>query len=167
LSIGLASCQDDDENELDWAQFQRHLLSRALLHPNYGLIADPNWGETDLLFPFVVYEAKKFRKHDAWNDPTTEAFNQASDAAKIFLKMQSTLSHRPGPAHAYREPSPESESPICEQVFMFTSVGSQWHLHVGYWIQQPERHFYTWRARGQGQVVRAAISVLRLIGSLT
>ena len=90
MSIGLASCQDNKENELDWAQFQCHLLSRALLRPNYGLIADLYWGETDLLFHFVVYEAKKFRKDDAWKDPATEAINQASDAAKIFLKMQAT-----------------------------------------------------------------------------
>jgi len=120
LSIGLASRQDNEENKPEWAQFQRHLLSRALLHPNYGLIADPYWGETDLLFPFVVYEAKKFRKRNAWKDPAKDAINQASDAAKIFLKMQATLAHRPGPAHTHREPSSESETSSCVQNGTYT-----------------------------------------------
>lgn len=167
LSIGLASCEDNKESEPEWAQFQCHLPSRALLHPNCGLIVDPYWGETDLLFPFVVYEAKKVRKDDVWEDPATEAIGEASDSAKIFLNMQSTLTRQSGSAHTHRKPSPESESPSYEQVLMFTSEGSKWHLLIGPWIQQPERQFYTWRPRGQGKVVKDSISVLRLIRLLT
>lgn len=158
LCIGLASAPGDEANEPEWAQFDPHLLNRALLHPNYGLITDPDWEYTDLLFPFAVYEAKKCPKEDPWGTrhPIKKAYKQGSRAATTFLKMQAALIREPGAAHAYRKASPKSLG--NGQVFIFVSEGSKWELHVGYWVRQPKSHFYTWDADDEKKVVRDAIS---------
>lgn len=37
--------------------FRQDRLQRLLLHPKCGLISDPKWGQTNMAFPFGVYEA--------------------------------------------------------------------------------------------------------------
>ena len=38
--------------------FRQDRLQRLLLHPKCGLISDPRWGHTKMVFPWAVYEAK-------------------------------------------------------------------------------------------------------------
>jgi hypothetical protein len=66
--------------------------------------------------------------------------------------MQATLVRQPGAARGHRER--QSDSSTSGQVFMFTSEGSKWTLTLAYWAREPERHFYTWKARDGGKVVR-------------
>jgi hypothetical protein len=130
-----------------------------------------------LLFPFLVYQAKKLRADDAWNNPIKDANFQALNAAKMYLKMQATLVRHPGDANGSRQR--QYESSTSGQVFMLISEGSKWELRVAYWIQEPERSFYVWRARDGGQVVRpqfplekflsinSAVSNLKVSGRVT
>lgn len=103
---------------------QRDHLERLMLYNKCGLLSDPKWGETDLAFPFMVYEAK------GWNGDSREARRQACQAAAIYLDMLDNLSREPGTIGTSR-PFQTTES-HKNQVFAITSSGTHWHVLVAF-----------------------------------
>lgn len=86
-----------------------------------GLIVDGIWGETNLMFPFAVYEAKK--SADSWE----HAENQVYHACRTYLAMLDDLARNPTDVTRYQ--SKESES---YQLFGFTSCGSYWKVYIAW-----------------------------------
>ncbi len=95
-----------------------------MFHRKCGLLADPKWGETDLVFPFMVYEAK------GWSGDCREARRQACLAAVIYLDMLDNLSRKPGPVGTPK--LFQTETSHDNQVFALTSFGAQWHVLVAF-----------------------------------
>ncbi len=123
-SFGLATFSDIEYGLECRDELRKTGLQKLLLHPKYGLLADPKWGETDLVFPFMVYEAK------GWSGDYREARFQACLAGATYLDMLDNLARTPGPLNAprpYQTPSSHGY-----QVFVLTSFGAHWHLLVGY-----------------------------------
>jgi hypothetical protein len=96
------------------------LLSQANWRP-CGLVVDGKWGRADLIFPWAVYEAKKY----------SERFEQAEDqvveAAQTYLAMLDDLARVPGNVQQYQFPD-SSKS----QIFCFTSSASMWKVYIAY-----------------------------------
>lgn len=113
--------------------FRQDKLERLLLHRKCGLIADPKWGDTKLVFPWAAYEAK------GWNGDYREARRQACSAAARYLNMLDRLARRPGPTKtttSYQTPTSHDY-----QVFAFTSFGAYWHILLGCrYDRPPEEH---------------------------
>jgi hypothetical protein len=124
-TFGLATFSDRDFNRPVWAdELRRERLEMLLLHHKYGLPSDPKWGETDLVFPFAVYEAK------GWGGDCRDARRQVCSAAAAYLDLLDDLARRPGPVGStkpYQTPTSHHY-----QVFALTSFGAHWHLLVGY-----------------------------------
>lgn len=100
------------------------MLWENLERPNYGLVSDPSRTETNLVFPFMVYEAK------GWSGDCRVARRQACSAAAFYLDMLDELARKPGPVgtpRPYQTPTSHHY-----QVFALTSFGAYWHLLVGY-----------------------------------
>jgi hypothetical protein len=58
-TFGLATFSDSSSGSpVQTDELSRDRLERLLLHRKCGLLGDPKWGETGLVFPFMVYEAK-------------------------------------------------------------------------------------------------------------
>jgi hypothetical protein len=124
-TFGLATYTDRNATSECWAHdLHRKRLERLLLHPKYGLCADPKKGESDLAFPFMVYEAK------GWSGECRTARRQACMAAACYLDMLDDLARRPGPLGCHRPYQTKTSHQF--QVFVLTSFGAYWHLLVGY-----------------------------------
>jgi hypothetical protein len=125
VTIGLATFPEDKGDHLVWADaLRRERLERLLLHRKCGLLADPKWGATDLVFPFAVYEAK------GWSGDCREARRQACEGAACYLDMLDNLARRPGPVGSAKPYQTATSHQY--QVFVLTSFGAHWHLLVGY-----------------------------------
>jgi hypothetical protein len=124
-TFGLATFS---EYELDLSvcanELRRTRLEKLLLHRKCGLLADPKWGETDLVFPFAVYEAK------GWAGDCREARHQACLAGATYLDMLDDLVRKPGPVGSTKPY--QTVTSHHYQVFALTSFGAHWHLLVGY-----------------------------------
>jgi hypothetical protein len=105
-------------------ELRRTRLEKLLLHRKCGLLADPKWGETDLVFPFAVYEAK------GWAGDYREARRQACLAGATYLDMLDDLARKPGPVGSVKPY--QTITSHYYQVFALTSFGAHWHLLVGY-----------------------------------
>jgi len=105
-------------------ELRRTRLERLLLYRKCGLLIDPKWGETDLAFPFAVYEAK------GWDGDCREARYQASLAGATYLDMLDDLARRPGTVGSIKPY--QTATSHCYQVFALTSFGAHWHVLVGY-----------------------------------
>ena len=127
-------------NKGDWLHpslnasvFRRDKLERLLLHRKCGLISDPRWGQTKMVFPWAVYEAK------GWSGNYVEARRQACAAGERYLNMLDHLARTPGPPD--NSMSYQTERSHDFQVFVFTSFGSHWHVLVGCKHERlPEQH---------------------------
>lgn len=124
-TFGLATFSDGDADLPVWSS-DLHIdrLEQLILHPKYGLISDPKRLETDLAFPFMVYEAK------GWNGDCRVARRQACSAAATYLDMLDHLARRPGQVGSVRPY--QTTTSHHYQVFVLTSFGAYWHLLVGY-----------------------------------
>jgi hypothetical protein len=124
-TFGLATFAESDAEKGIWvAELLQSRLEKLLLHRKCGLLADPKWGETNLAFPFAVYEAK------GWSGDCRVARRQACVAAAAYLDLLDNLVRRPGPVESvkpYQTPTSHHY-----QVFALTSFGAHWHLLVGY-----------------------------------
>lgn len=124
-TFGLATFPKRGQRHWGWSnELRRDRLEKLLLHRKCGLIADPKWGETDLVFPWAVYEAK------GWTGDCREARRQACSAAAIYLDMLDHLTRVPGPVGAPKKY--QTASSHNYQVFALTSFGAHWHVLVGY-----------------------------------
>ena len=92
-TFGLSTFANSASDSPVWVdELNRERLERLLLHPKCGLLADPKWGETDLVFPFAVHEAK------GWSGDCREDLRQACQGASCYLDMLDNLARKPGPA---------------------------------------------------------------------
>lgn len=89
-TFGLATFQPRDyQNAVAEWDLDRDRLEALLLHRQCGLISDPHWGDTSLVFPFATYEAK------GWSGDAREARRQACLAGKVYLDMLDDLARQP------------------------------------------------------------------------
>jgi hypothetical protein len=90
--------------------------------PGTGLIVDGKWGDTGLIFPWAVYEAKKTDSLDK------AAQKQVLHAAQIYLGMLDDLARKPFDVDEYQCP----QSSRLYQVFLFTSCGPVFTIRIAY-----------------------------------
>jgi len=129
-TFGLATFSQSTRNsEVQADELDRERLEKLLLHPKCGLLCDPKWGETDLVFPFAVYEAK------GWSGDCREARRQACQAGACYLDMLDNLARTPGPVGSPKVYQTKTSHQY--QIFALTSFGAHWHLLVGY--QRPRQ----------------------------
>lgn len=107
-----------EPDPLLWMSRLRSLLS----NPECGLVVDGLWGETELLFPFAVYEAKK-----GIHTSGEEAEKQVFHAFKTYLAMLDDLARNPDDINQY-----QTEESSRFQMFAFTSSGPQWKIYVAW-----------------------------------
>lgn len=127
-TFGLATFSHGDyepESLVAEQDLDRDRLEALLLHRQSGLISDPQWGETSLVFPFAVYEAK------GWSGDAREARRQACLAGKVYLDILDNLSRQPG-NHGEKGSPYQTDKSCNSQVFACTSFGAHWHILVGY-----------------------------------
>ncbi|KAB2101825.1 hypothetical protein AG0111_0g9655 [Alternaria gaisen] len=86
-----------------------------------GLIVDGLWGESNLIFPFGVYEAKK--RAFAWE----QAEDQVYHAFQVYLAMLDDLARDPSEVTKY-----QCEESTDYQLFGFTSCGSSWRVYIAW-----------------------------------
>lgn len=124
-TFGLATFSKSRSNPSVWAdELSRERLEKLLLHRKCGLLADPKWGETDLVFPFAAYEAK------GWSGDCREARRQACQGAACYLDMLDNLARTPGQVGSTKVYQTKTSHQY--QVFVLTSFGAHWHLLVEY-----------------------------------
>jgi len=129
-TFGLATFSDSTSGSpVQTDELSRERLEKLLLHSKCGLLSDPKWGETDLVFPFAVYEAK------GWSGDCREARRQACQAGACYLDMLDNLARTPGPVGSAKVYQTKTSHQY--QVFALTSFGAHWHLLVGY--QRPRQ----------------------------
>jgi hypothetical protein len=129
-TFGLATFSDSTSSSpVQTDELSRERLERLLLHRKCGLLGDPKWGETDLVFPFAVYEAK------GWSGDCREARRQACQGGACYLDMLDNLARKPGPVGSTK--AYQTTTSHQYQVFALTSFGAHWHLLVGY--QRPRQ----------------------------
>lgn len=131
-TFGLATFSDSTKglgSSVKTDELSRERLDRLLLHRKCGLLGDPKWGETDLVFPFAVYEAK------GWSGDCREARRQACQGGACYLDMLDKLARTPGPVESIKPYQTKTSHQY--QVFALTSFGAHWHLLVGY--QRPRQ----------------------------
>lgn len=109
-------------------------LQALLLHRHCGLISDPRWGESDLVFPFAAYEAK------GWSGDPRDARRKACAAAAAYLDILDDLARLPGKI-GRRSGAYQTAESRSTQTFAFTSFGAQWHILVGYRRPRLAREF--------------------------
>lgn len=133
-TFGLATFSDCTSDPVVCAdELSRERLEQLLLHRKCGLLVDPKWGRTDLVFPFAVYEAK------GWSGDCREARHQACQGAACYLDMLNELARRPGPVGSAKVYQTKISHQY--QAFALTSFSAHWHLLVGYRRpRQPEEH---------------------------
>lgn len=124
-TFGLASFTEGDADLESWTpDLLWNRLEQLMSHPKYGLFSDPNRLGSDLIFPFMAYEAK------GWSGDCRVARRQACSAAAFYLDMLDELARRPGPVGIPK--SYQRRTSHQYQVFVLTSFGAYWHLSVGY-----------------------------------
>jgi hypothetical protein len=96
-------------------------IEAQMLDPQCGLIVDGIWGESNLLFPFAVYEAKKLAS--TWE----KAEDQIYHAFKVYLAMLDDLARDPLDVTEY-----QFEESARYQLFGFTSCGSYWKVYIAW-----------------------------------
>jgi len=157
LTFGLATFEPKDYTSA-WAEFDldRERLEALLLHQHCGLISDPRWGDTNLVFPFAVYEAK------GWSGDPREARRQACSAGAAYLDILDRLTRHPGKIGekdgAYQTPHSNNT-----QVFALTSFGAHWHILVGYKRPRLKREFAGHHGMSKSVYVRCDCIHLRAI----
>lgn len=125
-TFGLTTFQPKDyQSALAEWDLDRGRLESLLLHRHCGLVSDPRWGDTSLVFPFAVYEAK------GWSGDAREARQQACAAGAVYLDMLDNLTRQPGKV-GKKNGEYQSSMSHESQVFAFTSFGAHWHILVGY-----------------------------------
>ncbi|KAF2124637.1 hypothetical protein P153DRAFT_252837, partial [Dothidotthia symphoricarpi CBS 119687] len=114
-------CKVDHKNKKSHESLLKKRLRAQMRDPDSGLIVDGIWGESNLLFPFAVYEAKK--RATTWE----QAENQIQHACLSYLAMLDDLARDPTDVTRYQ--SQESDG---YQVFAFTSCGSYWQVYIAW-----------------------------------
>ncbi|KAF9770581.1 hypothetical protein IL306_011853, partial [Fusarium sp. DS 682] len=114
-------CTDDHEKQQPDKRLSDTRLREMMESPDCGLVVDGVWGQTKLLFPFAIYEAKK----DV--SSMTAAVGQISHACKTYLAMLDDLARDPDDISRYQERTSDKY-----QLFAFTSCGSYWQAFTAW-----------------------------------
>jgi len=134
-TFGLATFQHKHyQNAIASYELDAERLQALALHRNSGLLADPRWGDSSLVFPFAVYEAK------GWKGDPREARHQACSAAVAYLDLLDALARLPG-HEGKRDGAYQTVQSRSSQVFALTSFGAHWHVMVGYRRPRLAREF--------------------------
>ena len=126
-----------------------------MLNSECELISDPQLGNSNLVFPFAVYEAK------GWSGDARDARHQACSAAAVYLDMLHNLGRWP----RQNELMPDFEHQIYQstgdkaQVFVFTSFGAHWHILVGYRRPRSEEEHAGTKGLSENVYVRRATTL--------
>ncbi|KAF4946670.1 hypothetical protein FGADI_11018 [Fusarium gaditjirri] len=124
-------CTDNHEKQQPDKRLSDTRLREMMENPKCGLIVDGVWGQTNLMFPFAIYEAKK----DV--SSMTTAVRQLSHACKTYLAMLDDLARDPDDISRYQERTSEKY-----QLFAFASCGSYWQA------------FTAWNDKGECMIER-------------
>jgi hypothetical protein len=125
-SIGLATFHPQHyQNANASYELDAERLQALTLHKGTSLISDPRLDESDLVYPFLVYEAK------GWSGDPREARLQACAAGASYLDMLDALARCPGPS-GKMEGAYQFHGGRSAHVFALTSFGAYWHVMVGY-----------------------------------
>ena len=135
-TFGLATFKPKDyQNALAFYELDHDRLQALMLNSECEIVSDPQLGNSDLVFPFAVYEAK------GWSGDARDARHQACSAAAVYLDMLHDLGRWP----IQNEVLPGFKQQIYlptgkkAQIFVFTSFGAHWHILVGYRRQRNEK----------------------------
>jgi len=124
-TFGLSTFSERDADNPIWVyELMRGRLEKLTLYRKCGLLTDPKWCESNLAFPFAVYEAK------GWSGDCREARRQACVAAAAYLDLLDDLVRRPGPVESIKPY--QTATSHHYQVFALTSFGAHWHVLLGY-----------------------------------
>ncbi|KAJ0100642.1 hypothetical protein J7T55_013220, partial [Diaporthe amygdali] len=96
-------------------------LKNMMTNSECGLIVDGLWGQTDLVFPFAVYGAKKE------STSLEAALDQVHHACRTYLAMLDDLARNPENVAEY-----QTEESSRHQMFAFVSCDSLWQVLVAW-----------------------------------
>lgn len=97
----------------------RSRLHSMMQNPECGLVVDGMWGETELIFPFASYEAKKD------SDGSNSAEKQIHHACRTYVAMLDDLARNPNNVAEY-----QTKESSQFQLFAFTSSACDWKVYV-------------------------------------
>lgn len=117
----LPECEDDHSTMQPDKRLSEHDLRRMMHDPECGLVVDGDWGKTQLLFPFAVYEAKK--KVTSYQ----QAEEQIYHACRTYLAMLDDLARNPNNVAEY-----QTKESTKFQVFGFVSCGAYWQVFIAW-----------------------------------
>lgn len=110
-------CEEDHSTMQPEKRLSESRLQAMMHDPECGLVVDGVWGNTGLLFPFIVYEAKKNARD------YERAEYQIRHACRTYLAMLDDLARNPDNVAEY-----QSEESSKYQLFAFASCGSYWQV---------------------------------------
>jgi hypothetical protein len=119
----LEDCQTNHESMQPSKSLLDSRIDDQMYDRRYGLIVDGVWGESNLVFPFAVYEAKK--RASTWE----QAEDQVYHTFKVYLAMLDDLARDPSDVTTY-----QSEESTHYQLFGFTSCGSCWRVYIAWYF---------------------------------
>ncbi|SCV30783.1 uncharacterized protein FFB14_03223 [Fusarium fujikuroi] len=90
-------------------------------NPDCGLVIDSIWGETQIIFPFTIYEAKK------QVSSTRDAVQQISHACRAYPAILDDLARNPNDVSKYQD-----EPNDRYQIFTFTSCKANWEVFTAW-----------------------------------
>lgn len=116
-----SNCKEDHTTMQPDKRLSERDLKSMMHNPECGLIVDGVWGETILLFPFAVYEAKKSPLH------VEQVEDQIHHACTTYLAMLDDLARDPNNVAAY-----QTGDSTKYQIFAFTSCGPVWQVMIAW-----------------------------------
>lgn len=114
-------CKEDHSTKQPDKRLSKVDLSAMMHNGECGLVVDGLWGETDVVFPFAVYEAKK--KSTSLETATYQVYH----ACKTYLAMLDDLARNPDNVAEY-----QAEGSNKHQMFAFVSCGALWQVFVAW-----------------------------------
>lgn len=115
----VTDCRIDHAHEQPQKTLSESRIKLQMYMQECGLMVDGVWGETDILFPFAVYEAKK--KVSSFD----QARNQIYHACRTYLAMMDDLARVPSDVSKY-----QTEGSKQQQIFALMSCGYKWEVYA-------------------------------------
>ncbi|KAI6365431.1 hypothetical protein MCOR25_005358 [Pyricularia grisea] len=139
----------DYDKDFATRELDKTRLEALAIHRKCGLLADPSWGEADLVFPFAVYEAKSS------NATCGQADFQVEKATLVYLRMLDHLARKPGAKALHEENLYQTLDSGSFQTFTLTSIGPEWSVMVGYRraLRPQDSNVPNWLRTGRGNDV--------------
>ncbi|KAK3293175.1 uncharacterized protein B0H64DRAFT_403672 [Chaetomium fimeti] len=120
-TCAVPDCEEEHNTKQPDKRLSQERLAAMMHNPECGLIVDGSWGNTDIVFPYAVYEAKKrASSYEAAED-------QIYHACKTYLAMLDDLARNPDNVAEY-----QTKDSSKYQLFAFTSCGPYWEVYVAW-----------------------------------